>query len=146
MSKKFKYQSQIEEVQSQGLCCPPDSLLVPNNHLSYRFVFENVNNVKNHKPPGINNPKRIIKEQDAKKCSLYGLSCFSKERGAKQFFTNILNDIPNIYKSIGNTLSTGFIQSDNGLMSEEDTQTHFDLFEFEDCDLRKSFVHKEKLI
>ncbi len=146
MGKRFKYQNQIDKVQEQGLCCPPDNLLVPNNHLSFRFVFEDAKHVKNHNPPGINNPKRILKEQDSKKCSLYGLSCFSKEGGAKQFFNSITNSIPNVHKSIGDTLSTGYIQSDNGLMSEEDIETHFDLFEFEDCDLSKSFVPKEKLI
>ncbi len=146
MDKKFKYQSQMEELNELGLCCPPENLFVPDKIVYYRFVFDDINHKKNHKPPGINNPKRLLKEQDSKKCSLYGLSCFSKEIGAKSFYVNITNSIPNIHKSIGNTLSIGHIQSVDGLITEEDSKTHFDLFEYESCDLNKSFSPKEKLM
>jgi hypothetical protein len=146
MSELFKYQKEIQQIQELGVCCPPDELSTPNQLRVYRFVFENSSTDKNHIPPGAINPKRILTEKEQKKCSLYGLSCFTGEVGAKQFFSELSKHNPKFYKAVGETLSTGVLNEDDGLITEEDVYTHLDLFEFESCDLSTKFTSIEKLI
>jgi hypothetical protein len=146
MSNKFKYHNEIDKVQQMGICCPPDELTVPNNLQTFRFVFEDPNHTKNHKPPGANKPHRVLTEKDQKKCSLYGLSCFKRPDSAKQFFSELRKINPLFYKAVGETLSSGVLDGNDGLMTEEGRHTHFDLFEFENCNLSNKFTPIEKLI
>ncbi len=146
MTELFKYRNEIQQIRESGVCCPPNELTAPNNLRAFRFVFEDSNNVRNHKPPGANNPKRILTEKEQKKCSLFGLSCFKGQEGAKQFFYKLSKHNPKFYKAVGETLSTGVLNDDDGLITEEDENTHFDLFEFESCDLSAKFTPIEKLI
>lgn len=145
MTTKFKYREELDSVNSLGICCPPTGLTPPPKIPIFRFVFEE-DDLRNHKPPGINNPKRILKENDSKKCSLYALSCFKNPDGAKDFYSYLIQNIPNIYKSIGSCLCGGELEENDGLMSEEGKNTHFDLFEFEECNLAEKFTVIEKLI
>ena len=146
MNELFKYHNQIQQIRESGVCCPPNELNTPNNLRAFRFVFEDSNNIRNHKPPGANNPKRILTEKEQKKCSLYGLSCFTRQDGAKQFFSELSKQSPNFYKAVGETLSTGVLDGNDGLITEEGKHTHFDLFEFESCNLSNKFIPIEKLI
>jgi hypothetical protein len=146
MNELFKYQKEMEQIQESGVCCPPDELITPNDLIAFRFAFEDSNKIKNHKPPGVINPKRILTEKEQKKCSLYGLSCFTKKDAAKLFFSEVSRNNPNFSKAVGETLMTGFLNKNDGLITEEDKNNHFDLFEFEGCDLSKKFKPIEKLI
>lgn len=146
MSKMFKYQSEIEQIQNLGICCPPEELSAPNNLKTFRFVFEDTNHIKNHKPPGANNPQRILTIKDQKKCSLYGLSCFKVQDNAKLFFLNLSKHSPKFHLLVGDTLSIGNLDTNDGLITTEDKDTHFDLFEFETCNLSDKFTPIEKLI
>jgi hypothetical protein len=146
MSNKFKYHNEIEKIKQMGICCPPDELTVPNNLQAFRFVFEAHNHINNHKPPGANNPKRVLTTNDQKRCSLYGLSCFKRPDSAKQFFSELIKINPKFNKAVGETLSTGVLDGNDGLITEEGRHTHFDLFEFESCNLSNKFTPIEKLI
>lgn len=146
MSNKFKYHKEIEKLQQLGICCPPDELAVPNNLKAFRFVFANPNRIENHKPPGVNNPKRVLAMNNKRKCSSYALSCFKSSDMAKQFFLNISKHTPNFYKIVGEMLVSGVLDSNDGLITKEDKNTHFDLFEFENCNLSEKFTPIEKLI
>jgi hypothetical protein len=146
MKESFKYQNEIEQIQESGVCCPPEELINPDDLKSFRFEFEDSSNIKNHKPPGAINPKRILTEKEQKKCSLYGLSCFTKQDAAKMFFAEVSKNNPKFSKAVGETLVTGLLDKNDGLITEEDKHNHFDLFEFEGCDLSKKFKPIEKLI
>ena len=142
----LKYQDEINAVNGMGLCCPPEDLLVPTNILSYRFVFEDAAHKKNHIPMGKNNPKRVLSEKDGKKCFLYSLSCFADEKGARSFFVEVKKTNPNFEKSVGGWICEGIIDDKDGLVSKPDAFTHFELFEYENCNLSKKFEPKDKLV
>jgi hypothetical protein len=146
MSELYKYKKEIEKIRELGINCPHDVLTSPDNLLAFRFTFEDLSNIKNHKPPGAINPKRILTEKEQKKCSLYGLSCFKKQEGAKEFFYEYSKNHPMFYKSVGEMLSSGIMDIKDGLITEEDQHSHFDLFEFEGCNLSEKFTPIEKLI
>jgi hypothetical protein len=145
MSNRFKYQNEIEKVKSLGLKCPPEDLFVPNGILAFRFTFEDTESVKNHLPPGVMNPQRILKVNDHTKCSLYGLSCFKRMEGAMNFFAMLLETNPRFHKAVGSNLSSGIINDDDGMITKEDKHSHFDLFEFVNCNLSTKFKTIEKL-
>ena len=58
------------------------------------------------------------------------------------FAKPVLGAVP----SVGETLSTGVLDGNDGLITEEGKHTHFDLFEFESCNLSNKFTPIEKLI
>ena len=64
----------------------------------------------------------------------------------KILFSEHSRHIPKFYKAVGETLSTGLIDGNDGLITEEGKHTHFDLFEFESCNLSNKFTPIEKLI
>jgi hypothetical protein len=145
MSTSFKYQDEMLSLKNQfGCICPPEELLIPEfKEAVFRFVFEDINHNNNHKPPLISKPSRINSITDKKKCSHYALSCFEKEEAAKNFFNSMHG---NFYKSVGDSLCKGFLDANDGKITQSDQNLHFDLFEHSNCNLSDKFVIIEKLI
>lgn len=141
----LKYQNEIEEVRKTGCSCPPDGLEAI-NALSYRYVFEDPQHPNNHKPVGKNSPKRVLNTKDEKKCTLFSLSCFADKNGAINFFWELKKNIPNFEKSVGNLLHEGIITEDDGLTTTPEYYTHFELFEYIQCNLSVKFTLSEKLV
>ena len=146
MVNREKYENEIIAVDKLGLKCPPDNLSVPKDFPTYRFVFEDKAHIKNHKPAGKINPKRVLSEKDERKCFLYSLSCFTNKEGAETFFFEVKKNIKNFEKSVGNWIYGGIINDRDGLMSTPEENAHFELFEFTDCDLSAKFEAVKKLI
>lgn len=146
MTVNFKYKVEMETLSMENITCPPESLEDPVGLIAFRYIFEDIHHPNNHKPAGVVNPSRLISEVDRKKCSLFGLSCFKNKDSAKSFYIAICKNFSKLPEKVGSHLSEGILDSNDGLITPEDANTHFDLFEFIGCDLSKKFIVVEKLI
>lgn len=77
--------------------------------------------------------------------SLLALSCFDTPSGAVTFYGNLKKAFKNISTTIGDALSEGVLKNDDGRKTTTANNGHFDFYEYEGCDLNKSF-HLSKLL
>jgi hypothetical protein len=148
MNKRFKYQDQLIAISEfRGCNFPPDNLHIPAFEEDvYRFIFDNPEHPNNHKPPFIIKPLRANNPNDKMKSDGYALSCFEKEIQAKRTFQKFTKSNRNFAKTAGNSLSRGLIENIDGLVDNTTESGHFNLYEFEDCDLSQKFVITETLV
>lgn len=135
----FKYKYQIEHLLSLGFTLP--NLSKPNNKVAFRFIFKD-KPAQNHIPQYIKKPRRALTEIEKLKATTsgYALSCFEQESKAKSCFTSLAASIPQIRKTIGDSLSSGVITDLDGLISDVNVKTsHFDLYEYCQCNLSNNF-------
>lgn len=134
----FKYQSEIDILINEGAKLP--SLSEPKNKDAYRYVFSEVN-PNNHKPIYIQKPQRAISDMDKKRFSTsgYALSCFEQEDKAIQRYNALKANIRNIALTMGDALCNGTLNEEDGLITQANDDTHFDLYEYCDCDLSSKF-------
>lgn len=135
---KFKYQKQINELLAIG--CQLPELYAPNNLQACRFAFSEEGYV-NHIPQYMSNPKRLLQDMGKGKAniSLLSLSCFTTAEKAETFYTNLRKAFKNIQYSIGDSLSEGCLTNEDGRKTSTAANGHFDFYEYETCDLNKSF-------
>lgn len=135
---KYKYQKQIDELLAIG--CQLPELYAPNNLLACRFAFS-AEGYANHIPQYMSNPKRLLQDIDKGKAniSLISLSCFTTAEKAETFYANLRKAFKNIQCSIGDSLSEGHLANEDGRMTSAAANGHFDFYEYETCDLNKSF-------
>lgn len=136
--KKFKYQKWIDQFVEEGCLLPP--LYAPNNMQACRFVFS-FDGRRNHIPQYVAQPKRML--QDVAKgrgnTSLLALSCFVTAHQAESFYANLRKAFKNAVNSIGDALAEGTLANEDGMKTSESTNGHFDFYEYENCDLNKTF-------
>ena len=142
---EFKYQTELNRLFENGRELP--SLDVPQSKLAYRYVFD-YEHINNHKPVYIQKPERMQSDADKGRLnpSGYALSCFEEKKLAVQLFENLKNTHKNIDNSIGNALCGGSLDEKDGLITDADKKTtHFDLYEYSECDLSGKFDIKQRL-
>ena len=134
----FKYQKQIDELLAKG--CQLPELFAPNNMQACRFVFSEEGH-QNHVPQYMSNPRRMLQDINKNKAStsLLALSCFTTPDKAETFYTNLRKAFKNISISLGDSLSEGLLANDDGVKTEASLNGHFDFYEYESCDLNKTF-------
>lgn len=136
----FKYQVELDNLREMGIMMPPLKSPVNKSALRYVFVSEHKNN---HKPIYIHSPQRMVGKNLS--TSGFALSCFETYEGAIGKYRMLLKNHKNICKSIGNALCSGVLNENDGLISEATGFTHFDLYEFQRCDLSSKFAIIEEL-
>jgi len=136
--KEYKYQKQIDELIMLG--CQMPIVFSPENMSACRFSFSD-NARQNHIPQYMSNPKRMLQDiaKNKTSISLLALSCFDTPSKAETFYSNLKKAFKNISTSIGNALSEGVLNNDDGRKTETANNGHFDFYEFVGCDLNKSF-------
>lgn len=136
--KKYKYQKQIDELTAFG--CQLPVLYAPNNMSACRFAFSDASR-QSHIPQYLANPKRMLQDKEKGKAttSLLALSCFNTSDKAEIFFSNLRKAFKNISNSIGDSLSEGNLGNDDGMKTTTAENGHFDFYEYEGCDLNKTF-------
>ncbi len=116
------------------------------NLKAFRFVFKDKPE-KNHLPVYINSPKRTLGGTNRKVCiEGYALSCLETLEAAENYFNYLINSAPNIPKSIGNSIAEGILTTLDGVVENPDTHKHFELFEYENCNLSSKFVTIKEMI
>ena len=148
MDRSFKYQNELIAVAEFRACnFPPDNLRVPDFAEDvFRFIFDNVDHPNNHKPPFFIKPKRANNPNDNMKSDGYALSCYEQEIQAKTAFQKFSSNIRNFAQTAGNSLCKGMLDENDGLVDNTTNSGHFNLYEYEGCDLLQKFVFIEKLI
>lgn len=142
---KFKYQKQIDELIEKG--CQLPELFAPNNMTACRFVFSDSTR-QNHIPQYMSNPKRMLQDIEKGKAttSLLSLSCFTTSDNAETFYGNLQKAFKNIAASIGDSLSQVNLSNDDGVKTISSNNGHFDFYEYEKCDLNKTFQITKSLL
>lgn len=140
----FKYQEQIDKLLAEG--CQLPELFMPNNQQACRFVFSEEGH-SNHIPQYMSNPKRMLQDIGRGKASLslLSLSCFTEADKAEVFYKNLCKAFKNIQYTIGDSLSEGCLTNNDGRMTSVAGNGHFDFYEYECCDLNKTF-HITKIL
>jgi hypothetical protein len=146
MGKKFKYQEDMDNIKNEHKCeCPNKDLKAISPFEAYRYVFEDINHKSNFLPQLKDNPARFIDDNGKKKCYYLNLSMYSKIEGAKEKYYQLINTIPNFWKTAGTHIANGVLDAEDGLITEENHISHFELYEFEDVELKNKFNVIEKL-
>jgi hypothetical protein len=142
---KFKYQKQIDDLLANG--CQLPELFAPNDLQACRFAFSEEGH-QNHVPQYMSNPKRMLQDINNGKAntSLLALSCFTTSEKAETFYTNLRKAFKNVFTSIGDSLSEGKLTNEDGLKTSASNNGHFDFYEYESCDLNKTFEITKHLI
>lgn len=141
---KFKYQKELDNLLTEGCQLPP--LFAPNGMKAFRFAFSSPEQ-QNHIPQYMRNPKRMLLDLSKGKAdtSLLSLSCFDTEAKAESFYSNLRKAFKNATITIGDSLAEGPLANDDGLKTETGNNGHFDFYEFEHCDLNRSFKITKQL-
>ena len=141
---KFKYQKILDELISKGYQMPP--LFEPNDMEAFRFTFSAAG-YKNHIPQYVSNPRRMLEDISKGKgsTSLLALSCFATVSQAELFYHNLRKAFKNVGQSIGDSLAEGKLTNKDGLKTASSANGHFDFYEYENCDLNKSFKITKRL-
>ena len=139
-TKNLKYQTKIDEIPN----CPPKAARERQID-AFRIVFEDIKQLNNFLPNSIRKPARANSGDDVKKCSGYALSFYTKDDSAENEYKKLINIFKNFAKNVGNHLASGRIIEEHGLCTDEDENNHFDLHEYEDCDLVPVFKIIKKL-
>jgi hypothetical protein len=110
---------------------------------AYRFASQhNIEN--NHKPVSIQNPNRTLPEY--LKMSGYALSCFNEEEKAIKRYNELKHTFKHICATMGDAIYGGKLFNEDGLITEVDRKSgHYDLYEYEECDLNKILTFKRAL-
>ena len=134
---KFKYQKQIDELLAMG--CQLPELFAPNNMRACRFAFSEEGHT-NHIPQYMSNPKRMLLDMGKGKAntSFLALSCFA--------YINLRKAFKNAANAIGDSLSEGQLANEDGKKTSTAANSHFDFYEYESCDLNKTFQITKSLM
>lgn len=139
---EYKYQLNIDTLIKKGI--PMPHLHQPNDMAACRFTFMQPNS-NCHKPVCIQNPARVL--PDNVKMSGYALSCFNNSKKAEKRYLAIRKSFKRAPLVIGDAICEGKLTNDDGMVTEADNDSgHFDLYEFPQCDLSKTFKIKKSLI
>lgn len=129
MNKKFKYQSEIDELVEDKVSMP--KLFDIDTIKSYRYVFR-YEPQKNNIPAYISKPKRKLKNP---KVIGYALSCYEDLLKAEEQYINFKRTSKNFQKIAGDALSVCDLDNEDGKVTKSTDTTHFSLFEYSECDL-----------
>lgn len=143
---KFKYHSELRKLEEeQGISLP--QLHFPESKPAFRYVFSSKPE-KNHLPAYIQKPQRAISDADKRKLSTSGfaLSCFEDEDKAVNRYDELKASNPKIMNTLGDALSYGILTESDGLITDANDDTHFDLYESASCTLSETFQIKKSLV
>lgn len=143
--RKFKYQDLIDGVLAEGVELP--ALMPIAEEMAYRFI-STTNPDQNHLPAYVRKPQRLIQDREKERLATtnFALSCFPSEESATAFYSFLKKGMKHISQNIGDALSEGLLVSNDGLKTEEDEHRHYDLYEFEGCNLNTKFNFKKMLL
>lgn len=143
-SLKYRNEMQILEVNYGAGLNTMVNEIVP--HIVFRFVYKDAK-VQSHLPPYKKNPRRTLPGQGRKiEIEGYALSCIESAESAQTLWNRLNENFCNIRQSVGDALAQGNIDIADGVVDEVDEKFHFNLYEFDCCDLGSKFVIIKQLI
>lgn len=140
---RLKYQDEIDKFSPCFVDCEE-----PVNKNAFRFVFEDLTDVRNFSPVYLNDEKRLINDQKSGKDSYKGwaLSFYETQAQAKTSLLHLADGKPQIFKKLGTHIAVGVLVQADGLSERKsDEYGHFNHFEYEKTDFTPRFVIVEKV-
>lgn len=110
----------------------------------YRFVFCH-DPEKSHLPGYIKSPERALKG-NVREIGGYGLSCLETLEAAESFYDILRISNKRIKTSIGDSIAKGEIINIDGVVDDSNTFKHFNLYEFENCNISGKFAIIRQII
>ncbi len=76
----------------------------------------------------------------------FALSCFDTQLNAEESYKKIAKVNNNFSKTVGNAITSGCLVDKDGVIGSCNKNGHFDLYEYMECDLSKTFSVVSKLV
>ncbi len=132
----WKYKHEMGKIASP---CPPENY---ENRATeaFRWVFDEIVDVRNFEPLFFQKPARTAKFSDKEKCMALGLSFFkSLDSSVKQFnlLSNKLGD--RVYLEIGTKVASGHLSDSDGVCGKISENGHFTFHPFENWKVNANF-------
>ena len=102
---------------------------------SYRWTFEDENDIRNFEPIYINDTKR---KQDC--CLGFALSFFTKKEAGIKRLKELTSNREKLFKKLGTHISSGILKKVDGIAGEPDDMKHFDFFVYQNVELKHKFT------
>ena len=107
---------------------------------SYRWTFEDINDIRNFEPIYINDLKR---KQD--NCLGFALSFFTKKEAGIKRLKELTSNREKLFKKLGTHISSGTLEKFDGIAGEPDYINHFDFFVYQNVELKHKFTVSESI-
>lgn len=138
----FKYQTELDQLSVK---CPPETCL-PTNTSAFRWVFDDMNDVRNFLPVFFQNPQRFLRKREEEKCLAIGLSMFDSVENAETRFRMMLDNIGKAaYVRFGTKIATAELTNTDGVSSQPDMSGHFTNYPLENHRYETRFVPVQQL-
>jgi hypothetical protein len=140
--KGYKYENDLNSIEGIEGIMPDIQFIFHEPAYRFTFALADGGKIKNHLPVYKSEPTRFIKAIEKKNVNPNGLSlsCFNNFENAISKYKWLKNIHQNFEKAHGNCISCGKLNSYDGMISELNDHGHFELFEFDECDLNSKFV------
>lgn len=143
--QRLKYKEQMMALEIKAGAGWNTEVFEINNKEAFRFIWDTDVKQNNHKPVYIQRPKRALKG-DRREIAGYGLSCLDALEAAEDFYKFLERVHKNLKESVGDSIAQGILNSFDGVIDEADRHKHFNLFEFENCDLSVKFTVIKRIV
>ena len=107
---------------------------------SFRWTFEDIDDVRNFEPIYINDTKR-----KRENCLGYALSFFTTQKASLNRHKELTLDKTKHYKKLGTHIASGQLGTTDGIASNPDQIKHFDFFTYENVVLNQKFTILESI-
>jgi hypothetical protein len=143
----FKYQSEIDLINSssQNCNCPQNLINEFEDTTCYRFVFNPIETTNNFLPPSKINPIRLLSKECDTNCNFIGLSLFSNEVQIQTYHNNLKKTFPKFKEKIGTHIAKGKINKFDGSITDQDGNSHFNIYEYKNTELTTKFIIHHQL-
>ena len=137
IGKKLKNQTIIDDLTIQ---CPAEDF-TEKETIAYRWVFDELDDVRNFMPQFLKQPKRFNNKPPKMICQSLGLSFFKTEEKARNKLLFLKQQLTEkAYKNLGTKLALGKLELTFGLTNHPNKAGHFTHYPYEDIDLKEFFT------
>jgi len=137
IKKSLQNQVIIDELTIK---CPAEDF-VEKETIAYRWVFDELNDVRNFMPQFLKQPKRFNHKPPKMVCQSLGLSFFKTEEKARKKILFLKSQLTEkAYRNLGTKLAVGKLAPIFGLTNKANKDGHFTHYPYEDVDLKDFFT------
>lgn len=134
--KLFKYQVYLDECDCE---CPPLETFIETSRKCFRWVHQDIHHSNNFLPVGLIETSRKA-DNCNELCGFYALSFFETLERAEARYRSLCGKYATFSERIGTAVAVGEIYPRDGVASRPAGKwRHFDLHEFENCNLVTRF-------
>jgi hypothetical protein len=138
---EFYYHHEIAAFQPK---CPPEDY-VQIERVTYRWVFDSIDDERNFKAQAEKNPNILNDKSDIGKCECYALSFHISAEASKEHFNIFLRMSKKAYARLGTNIAVGNLEKEDGVAANVEENGHFNFHHVKEHNFTKKFEIKEQL-